>query len=290
MSLTRNFNTISPSAGALLMLKALTDIPFAKETAALVGDLEGFTRTAREKRSRVMLGRIIHFENRYKTIDRALADINPWQVLELSSGFSCRSLDMTRRKEMIYVDSDLPEFIANKKKLIDVLMAEQELHLKGRLHIEPLNAMDTARFQEVAMLFQPQPITVVNEGLLVYLDTAEKKELCATIHQLLKEHGGYWVTGDVYIRRDMSRLLEQPQEAFDEQLTKFLEEHKIDDNKFESFDEAYQFFTGCGFAVRRKIDIAYNSLSSLKLISREVEEEKVREWMQGRETWVLEAI
>lgn len=290
MSLARDFTTISPSAGALIMMKALTDIPFAKDTAARVGDLEAFVRSAREKKSRVLLGRIIHFENRYKTIDRALSAIDPRQVLELSSGFSCRGLQMALHKEVTYVDTDLPEFIPNKKQLVESIIREKQLHLKGALHIEPLNAMEEAQFNKVTALLPPGPVAVVNEGLLVYLNTAEKTQLCATIHRLLQEQGGYWVTGDVYIKKDMSRLLDQPQEAFDEQLTKFLQEHRIEDNKFESYEEAQQFFTGCHFRVKERIDIDYTALSSLQLISRPVEEEQVREWMQGRETWVLEAV
>lgn len=286
----RDFNTISPSAGALLMMKALTDIPFAKDTAAMVGDLEAFTKAAREKRSRVMMGRIIHFENRYKTIDGALSDINPQQVLELSSGFSCRGLHMALHKDVTYIDTDLPEFISHKKQLVERLIAEKQLQLKGKLYIEPLNAMDEAQFNKVVQLLPPGPVTVVNEGLLVYLNTGEKTQLCATIHRLLKERGGYWVTGDVYIKRDMSHLLGQPQDAFDEQLTKFLEEHRIEDNKFENYEAALDFFTRCHFRVKRRIDIDYAALSSLRLISRGVEEDEVREWMKGRETWVLEAI
>lgn len=290
MASPRDFNTISPSAGALLMMKALTDIPFAKDAAAMVGDLETFTRSAREKRSRVLMGRIIHFENRYKTIDLALSAIDPQQVLELSSGFSCRSLDMVLRKAVTYVDTDLPEFISNKKILVDRLIEEKQIHLKGKLYIEPLNAMDEAQFNNVVQLLPAGPVTIVNEGLLVYLDTTEKRHLCATIHRLLKERGGYWVTGDVYIKRDMTRLLSQPQEAFDEELTRFLKEHRIEENKFENYEEALDFFTSCNFAVTRRIDIDYPSLSSLKLITSFVEEDKVREWMQGRETWVLEPI
>ena len=289
MSTKRDFTTISPSAGALLMMKALTDIPFAKDTAAMVGDLEAFTKSAREKRSRVLLGRTIHFENRYKTIDLALSEIDPRQVLELSSGFSCRGLHMALHKAVTYVDTDLPEFISNKKKLIARLIEEKQLQLKGQLYVEALNAMDETRFNEVAQLLPPGPVTIVNEGLLVYLNTAEKTQLCATIHRLLKERGGYWVTGDVYIKRDMSHLLDQSQDAFDEQLTKFLEEHRIEENKFEHYEAAKDFFTRCHFTVKRRIDIDYASLSSLRLIARGVEEEEVQGWMQGRETWVLEA-
>ncbi len=147
-----------------------------------------------------------------------------------------------------------------------------------------------SQFNTVAALLPAGPVTLVNEGLLVYLNTDEKTQLCATIHRLLKERGGYWVTGDAYIKRDMTRLLDQPQETFDENLTKFLQEHRIEENKFESYEEAEAFFNSCHFAVRRRIDIDYPSLSSLGLITRVVEEDQVREWMQGRETWVLEAI
>ncbi len=56
MSGERDFNTISPSAGALLMMKALTDIPFAKDTAAMVGDLEAFMRSARGKTFQGIIG------------------------------------------------------------------------------------------------------------------------------------------------------------------------------------------------------------------------------------------
>ncbi len=290
MSGERDFNTISPSAGALLMMKALTDIPFARDTAEMVGDLEAFSRSARENRSRVLLGRIIHFENRYKTIDLALSAINSPNVLELSSGFSCRGLYTVLHNKVTYIDTDLPEFIPNKKNLVDRLIGEKQLQLKGRLYIEPLNAMDEVQFNAVAGLLPAGPVTLVNEGLLVYLDTVEKKQLCASIHRLLKERGGYWVTGDAYVKRDMSRLLDQPQETFDENLTKFLLEHRIEENKFENYEEAEAFFNSCHFAVRRRIDIDYPSLSSLGLITRVVEEDQVREWMQGRETWVLEAI
>ncbi len=70
---------------------------------------------------------------------------------------------------------------------------------------------------------------------------------------------------------DMTRLaLDQPQESFDENLTKFLPEHRIEENKFESYEEAAAvFLNSCHFAIRRRIDIDYPSLelAGLGLIS-----------------------
>jgi O-methyltransferase involved in polyketide biosynthesis len=288
MSSTRDFNTISPSAGALLMMKALTDIPFAKETAMMIGDLEAYRTTVREKRSKMFLGRMIHFENRYKTIDAALDTIQPTQVIELSSGFSCRGLALAQQRPVTYIDTDLPEFISNKKILVDRLIAEQHLQLQGALHVEPLNVMDELRFLDITKLLPAGRVTIVNEGLLVYLDTEEKKRLCSVIRSILQERGGEWVTGDVYIKRDMTALLGQPREEFDEELTKFLEQHNIEANKFDSYEAAEAFFTACGFRITRKIDVVYPSLTSLQYISRPVEEAAVKDWMKGRETWVLE--
>jgi hypothetical protein len=284
----RNFNMISPSAGALLMMKAMTDIPFAKDTAAMVGDLEAYVQSVREKRSKVFLGRMIHFENRYKTIDLALDTLQPQRIIELSSGFSCRGLALALKQPVTYIDTDLPEFISNKKILVERLITEKQLQLQGILHVEPLNVLDEERFHSVVALLPPGPVTFVNEGLLVYLDQEEKRQLCALILGVLKERGGQWITGDVYIRRDMTALLQQRQEAFDEQLTKFLEEHNIEANKFDSYETAEAFFIACGFYISRKIDTAYHSLTSIHNITQGVTEEKLKEWMQGRETWVLE--
>lgn len=288
MSSSRDFNTISPSAGALLMMKAMTDIPFAKDTAAMVGDLDAYVQSVREKRSKVFLGRMIHFENRYKTIDLALDALQPQQIIELSSGFSCRGLALALKRPVTYIDTDLPEFISNKKILIERLITEKQLQLQGTLHIEPLNVLDEERFRSVVALLPPGPVTFVNEGLLVYLDQEEKRQLCGLILSVLKERGGQWITGDVYLRRDMTALLQQRQEAFDEQLTKFLEEHNIEANKFDSYEAAEAFFTECGFSISRKIDTAYHSLTSIHYIPQGVTEEKLKEWMQGRETWVLQ--
>jgi len=291
MSSLRDFNTISPSAKVLLMMKAFTDIPFAKATATLVDDEQGtYLQKVREKPSKMFFGRMIHFENRYKTIDLALDAIQPKQVLELSSGFSCRGLAMALQQPVTYIDTDLPELIGNKKQLVEKLISDQSLQLQGALHIEPLNVLDELRFLDVTKLFSAGPLTIVNEGLLVYLDTEEKKRLCSIIRSVLEERGGEWVTGDVYIKRDMTALLQQPHEQYDEELTRFLEQHNIEANKFNSYEEAEAFFADCGFAVVRKIDVAYQSLSSLQYISYVVEEEKVKEWMKGRETWVLKPV
>lgn len=294
MTTERNFNTISPSARVLLLMKALTDIPFARETAALILEPEAFDRLLQQHHSTTFLVRVVHFENRYKTIDQMLDILRPSNVLELSSGFSCRGLAMAQYKPIIYLDTDLPESADNKKTLITDLIRIHHVHRKGKLYVQPLNAMDGSQFENALQFFAPGPITIVNEGLLVYLDEEEKRALCKTIHAILKRRGGHWITGDVYLKNpdhepginNGNGAIKQTQE--DNKWKEFLTEHNVNANKFNSYDEAEAFFISCGFRVAHKAPTLHKSLSALSYFSTPIKAEDVDEWLKYRQTWVLE--
>jgi hypothetical protein len=80
----------------------------------------------------------------------------------------------------------------------------------------------------------------------MYLDDAEKAALAATMRDVLLERGGAWITADVYVRSAL-----QPQR--DERTTKFLEQHRVEANKFADFAAATAFFESHGFVVARRL-------------------------------------
>ena len=82
----KDFSSISPSAKSLLMMKGLTTIPYAAETAALVHGDEVFGLDFANKDFWFWI-RVMHFENRYRTIDQLLQYTGSKNILELSSGF-----------------------------------------------------------------------------------------------------------------------------------------------------------------------------------------------------------
>lgn len=289
MTTERNFNTISPSARVLLLMKALTDIPFARETAALILEPEAFDRLLQQEHSETFLARVVHFENRYKTIDQMLDILHPSNVLELSSGFSCRGLAMTQHRPLVYLDTDLPESAGNKKSLITDLIRIHHLHRKGKLYVQPLNAMDEAQYENAVQFFPPGPITFVNEGLLVYLDEEEKRVLCKTIRNILKRRGGHWITGDVYLKNPDHEPGNGKQTPEDQKWKEFLTEHNVNDNKFADYQQAEAFFNSCGFRVAHKAPTVHRSLSALNYFKTAVTNATVDEWLYYRQTWVLEA-
>lgn len=255
MNEARDYTTISPSAKSLLLMKGLTNIPYAKEVSSLMQGPEIFDLDFKEKDFRFWM-RVMHFESRYWSVDQLLKKTNHKNILELSSGYSLRGLDMCSKEDVHYIDTDLPEIIATKQQMTEKLGLGK--HTKGKLTLLPLNALDETAFNEVIARFDDGPITIVNEGLLMYLNTEEKKRLCHTIYNLLKERGGYWITADIY-----TKLSEEIRNAMPKSKSEaeFLEQHRIEENKFDSYEAAETFFKQQGFEIVKEADIDFKELS-----------------------------
>jgi O-methyltransferase involved in polyketide biosynthesis len=279
----RDYSTISPSAKSLLMMKGLTDIPFISQAVNLVFP-PATLNTLKTNLSDTFLKRLIHFEARYKSLDNLLEKLGGNNILEISSGFSFRGLHMAvNQPDVTYIDTDLPEVMELKVDLTEKLIAQQNLNLKGELLTIPMNALDEDLFIKTIALLPQGPVNILNEGLLVYLNTEEKTRLCHIIHRVLTERGGHWLTADVYIKK-------QNLSISNDQFSAFLQSHNVEDNKFESFEQAEQFFYDRGFKIHEKPDSAWHSLSSLQYIKQEDISRLVEQAAKigrVRETWAL---
>lgn len=236
-STERNYNSISPSAKWVLMMKGHTAIPYARQTAELIQYPEKFVVDF-QKADTGFWARTAHFEHRYLSIDQLLSDDPVHNIMELSSGYSFRGLDLSLKKDVHYIDTDLPDMIERKKELIKGL-EDNEKHRKGKLELLALNALDETRFKEIVQHFEKGPLAIVNEGLLIYLSTEEKEKLCKVIHGVLEQRGGYWITADIYLKVSNSQVADP---GLDERTKRFFEEHNVEANRFESFEKAEAFF------------------------------------------------
>ena len=283
----RNFTSISPTARFLVQLKAQTRIPFAKEMAA-VFDRPAYTHEFEEtiKDKAALLRALIHFENRYRSIDKLLKKIASENILELSSGFSGRGLNLCRTENIHFIDTDLPDIILQKQQVIEMLNGANSNRLVGKLDLLPLNALDEKEFSSICGRFNNNPVTIINEGLLVYLNTGEKVKICSIIRKVLEQHKGYWITGDVYIKKNAS----VKNSYIGEKATQFRKEQGIDENRFDSFAQAEEFFNANGFHILHRAALDITSLSCLE---NEKENKtaiinKLRHSGHNRETWCLE--
>jgi hypothetical protein len=274
----RDFSTVSPSARSLLLLKGLTNIPFARQAAELMLTTEKYAPDLSDKDLRYWV-RVVHFENRYWSIDQLLSDLPVKNILELSSGFSFRGLatvmqegynmreGYNMQEGYYYIDTDLPGVIETKREFIGALQQRYAGDRAGemvnagtnsQLDILPLNALDKDQFEEIVSRFPGGELAIVNEGLLMYLNKDEKRRLCGIIHGILKRRGGYWITADIYLKREMD-----PDLKMDDKLARFFEQHHVRDNMFESFQAAEDFFREEGFLIDKEAVIDPSRLSSL---------------------------
>jgi O-methyltransferase involved in polyketide biosynthesis len=118
----------------------------------------------------------------------------------------------------------------------------QPAKLAGDLRVRDLDALDAAAFRATVASIALGPLAIVHEGLLMYLSDEEKVRLAANVREALVERGGWWVTADVYVRgpTHMHR---------DARTQRFLDRHKVEENKFTSFAAAAAFFEAQGFRV-----------------------------------------
>jgi len=280
--------TISPSAYSLLLMKARTSIPYAREAAALLQKKSAPTEPALPSvpadapvfDTAAYWASVLHFESRYWSINQLLADLTATNILEISSGFSFRGLALSNTLPVYYIDTDLPNIIAGKQGFVDAFTAAPnpaepnqpptKANPAGHYELHPLNALDPAAFEAIIARFPPGPLTIVNEGLLVYLDDTEKKQLCANIRKALLNRGGHWITADIYVRKgERTEAASQPAEAAkpaDNQhplWRKWSEEHKLEEKKFTSFHDAEAFFNAAGFKLDKEAKPDYSQLTSL---------------------------
>ncbi|HTN17174.1 MAG TPA: class I SAM-dependent methyltransferase [Chitinophagaceae bacterium] len=284
----KDYNSISPSAQSLLLLKGYTNIPYAKATAALMQGPEVFGLDFDDKDFWFWM-RVVHFESRYWSIDQLLKETGSTNILELSSGYSWRGLDRCRKDARVhYIDTDLPDVVVTKEQMM------QQLHigeaLKGRLELRPLNAVDHMQFRDIVRSFDDAPLTIVNEGLLMYLGLEEKQQLCRNIHEVLQQKGGCWITADVYVKRSDEMRAELPQSRSE---AAFFEQHNIEANKFDNYAAAEEFFRSQGFELVKEAVPDYTALSAMPHLMK-VLPEAVRNSKEPppkvQATWMLKAV
>ena len=312
--------TISPSAYALLMMKSHTSIPYAREAAALSLATQSATATALAAAPKPTgpsappassptpgastppsatpdtggfdvdpvdyWTRVLHFESRYWSINQLLENLTATNILEISSGFSFRGLDLSNKLPVYYIDTDLPNIITGKQRFIDAFKANRSQpsgdptsqppnqpsgsSTPGHYELSPLNALDPIAFQEIINKFPPGPLTIVNEGLLVYLDEKEKQQLAANIRKALLARGGNWITADIYIRRNEAN---RKNDAWQQ----WSKEHGLEEKKFESFQQAETFFQNAGFIKEKEATPDYSSLTSFPQFLKATSQEALNE-------------
>lgn len=277
---TKSHSKIGPTAWYVASQRALSDIKYAKVVfEAIRPAMESATPEEREYLKNAGTNNLAPmFEARYKLTDKIIDHSGITQIMEIAAGLSPRGLAYTDYPDFIFVESDLPHIIREKRDIIRNITGE-----RPNLYLEEVDAMDGAALMHATRHFAQQPIAIVTEGLLRYLSMDEKAAVARNIHGLLEKFGGFWVTPDVAMARQHDRRDNTP--GHQEGVLK-LSGIDLQKNKFADTASGEKFMEELGFEVQRVplMEVA-DELASPKAVGISMEE--VRESFEGRETFVM---
>lgn len=239
------YEKIGPTAWGVAYQRTLSDIKYAKE---IFQRLETLIGRAMEEEKKYLVeaknsGLAPLFEARYKLTNHLLDKTGFDQILEIAAGLSPRGLEYTERDPSLqYVELDLPDMIAQKQTIVKKLAGKRD-----NLHLEPGNALDLDSLWKATKHFQPRPIAIITEGLLRYLNFAQKATVAKNIHALLEKFGGVWITPDMALKK-MAKKQTRDQQDHNKRILD-LAGINIAQNSFESLPGAQKFFEDLGFTV-----------------------------------------
>ena len=236
---------VIPTAWLIAHCRTFSDIPFSKE---IFDQLENIL----VRRGEVMPDFIKdtrlapQFEARYKLVLHLLNERDIGQILEIAAGLSPRGMEMSEGNDLIYVETDLPDLIGQKKEMVGKLKKDHS----ANLYFEPANALNLEELSMACRHFDPKrPIAIVNEGLLRYLSFEEKAVVARNIRALLEKFGGFWITPDISKKRiihNNDTVAHGLRDRMNE-----MTGINIDNNLFDDEAHAVRFFEGLGFKIER---------------------------------------
>ena len=262
---------ISVTAKVAAYYRQFSDIPFAAEAAVRIGAGEAFERILRQhglERDELTFYAPM-FEARYKSITQVILQSGAPQVLELASGYSLRGLDLTRTHPLSYVETDLPDVVAAKLGLLADLRTHQGTSPVPHHLVTAADALDLEQVHAATAAFdRGRPLTVLCEGLIMYLSRSETERLATNIHALLGEFaGGCWITPDFSFRADARDL--PPERVRLREAITGVTQRQIDASAFDEDRDLAAFLKRTGFhaQVRSQVDEtpSFSSIQALGL-------------------------
>lgn len=230
----KDYENISPTALVTSYPRTYTDIPYEKEI---------FNYLESHSNDNVTLNKELapEIEARYKLINKLLDKSNIKQVVELACGYSSRGL-IYSKKYYNYIEVDLSKVIDTKLTLINSIFGK----LNENHHLLSGNALKKEDFLNIdKYLNKDEPVCIINEGLLRYLNFDEKKLVAENIYNLLSSHGGIWITSDVTPKKFIASQ-DKAISNFNNNLTNITSRNNID-NRFNDINHVKTFFGELGF-------------------------------------------
>ena len=227
-------NNISKTADLIAYLRTFSDIPYSKEISNIAHLFNKYKKNFGVD-DQESIFRAPRFEARFKSVTNLLKKYGTKNIVELASGLSPRGLILSEDTEINYLETDYD--ILEKKEVIEKITAGNK---RPNLKLKTLNVLDEKEILQLANEIN-QPLTIISEGLLVYLNFEEQKRLAVNVHAVLKERGGMWITPDFATKEDRQKSYGAESGMQIEKVSNI----NIRANSFDNNNQISQFFIDC---------------------------------------------
>lgn len=140
--------------------------------------------------------------HRHAAIDRLLADSGCSRVVEVASGFSPRGVSFSTDPARAYIEIDLPDMVAAKRRQLEASEAGRAALQRGNFS---LRAGDITRLDfagefvasrsgdQASEGLSGQPTAVISEGLMMYFKREQQLAIWRSIAALVTATGGIYL-------------------------------------------------------------------------------------------------
>jgi len=250
-----NYIDIIPTATLTAYPKIFTDIEYSSE---IFQEISKHNPIPEELIVKKLAPEI---EARYKLINKILDATDSTQILELASGLSSRGITYTKNPKVKYVEMDLPPLQELKKNILNSLKINNV-----NLKLLSGNALRPEDFYKAISFFDvKKSITIVNEGLLRYLNFDEKALVAKNIRHVLEKAGGLWITSDI-TRKSFLNNQNKNMPYFNQNMISKTNK-SYNNYAFDNMEHVEEFFDNLGFSmeVHSYYEVEKELISPLKL-------------------------
>lgn len=262
---------ISVTAKVSAYYRKFSDIAFAAEVATLIGADDAFAEIVRKhglEHDKLTFYAPM-FEARYKSITQLIRSSGASQVLELASGYSLRGLDLTRDSSICYVETDLPDVVATKLRLLDEVRRRHDIAPDPLHVVAGADALDVEQLRAATAVFdRSRSLMILCEGLIGYLTREETARVADNVRRLIDEfNGGWWIVPDFAFKTELRNL--PPERIRLREAITGVTQRQLDASAFEDAADLASFLGRLGFEaqVRSQIDEtpSFSTIAALAL-------------------------
>ncbi len=238
-----DFDKISPTALLVAYIRQFSNLPYTQEIATLSDAVATVDLFVEPEKYPVMMAAVV--ESRYRAIESIRERFGHTQILELASGLLPRGAIRSQNPDITFVESDLPGIIHQKQQLIQQLIGN-----RSNLHFQAIDATNPLDFLGLTEYFQPdRQVTILCEGLLVYLTFAEKQRVFENVRSILQTYDGVWISSD-FATKAMGQMRRSDPTIRDifQKIERSMS-RTLAENEFDDLDHAKRFAQEQGFQV-----------------------------------------